>query len=106
VAELKQRIGEQSAAAKDAVAAAAKTAKLEAELKQIDAATAEVDAKIRDATLTTGASAAPTVKVVAPAKAPRRATRPDRDRTFLTGAALGLLGGLALAAVMPMRGRA
>ena len=103
VEELKQRIGQQSAQAKDAVAAAAKVAEMEAELKRIDAATAAVDAKIRDATLTAGASAAPVVKLVVPAEAPRRATRPDRDRTILNGAALGLLAGLALAAVVPMR---
>jgi uncharacterized protein involved in exopolysaccharide biosynthesis len=103
VDELKQRIGQQSEQAKDGVAAAAKVAEMEAELKKIDAATAEVDAKIRDATLTSGASAAPTVKVVVPAEAPRRATRPDRDRTLLAGVAIGLLAGLALAAVVPTR---
>jgi uncharacterized protein involved in exopolysaccharide biosynthesis len=106
VDELRQRIGQQSAQAKDSVAAAAKVAAMEADLKKIDAATAEVDAKIRDATLTSGASAAPTVKVVVPAEAPRRATHPDRDRTIAAGVAIGLLAGLTLAALVPMRGRA
>jgi uncharacterized protein involved in exopolysaccharide biosynthesis len=61
-----------------------------------------VDRKIRDVTLGAGAPAAPVVKVVVPAQAPSRPTRPDRNRTILGGVAFGLLAGLALAAVVPM----
>jgi len=103
VDEVKQLIAGQSAQAKDAVARAAKLAEMDAEMKKTDASIAEVDKKIREVTLKSGAVAAPTVKVVVPAQAPSRATRPDRDRTILTGAMIGFVAGLALAAIVPRR---
>jgi len=72
-------------------------------MKKVDAAIAEVDKKIRDATLSTGATAAPTVKVIDPAKAPTRPARPNRDRTIFSGAVIGFVAGLVLAAIVPGR---
>jgi uncharacterized protein involved in exopolysaccharide biosynthesis len=102
---MKQLMSAQSGQAKELVARAVKTGELEAEMKKIDAAIAEVDKKIRDVTVNTGATAAPTVKVVVPAQPPSRPTRPDRDRTIATGAVIGLAVGLAFAAVIPRRRR-
>ncbi len=103
VEELKQLVASQSEQAKAAVARTAKLAEMDAEIKKVDAAIAEVDKKIRDATLSTGATAAPTVKVIDPAKAPSRPTRPDRNRTILSGAVIGFVAGLFLAAIVPGR---
>ncbi|MEA2736564.1 MAG: hypothetical protein QOE14_3015 [Humisphaera sp.] len=103
VEELKQLVGEQSETAKGFTARAAKLAEMDAELKKVDAAIAEVDQKIREVTVGAGASAAPTVKVVVSAQPPRRPSRPDRNRTMLTAAAIGLIAGLALAAALPGR---
>jgi uncharacterized protein involved in exopolysaccharide biosynthesis len=103
VDELKQLIAAQSTRAKVVVDRAAKAAQAEAQLKKFDAATAEVDKKIRDVTLTSGAAAAPSVKVIVPAQPPARPTSPKRDRIIGSGAILGLVVGLALAAVLPKR---
>lgn len=103
VDELNQLVADQSAEAKDFRARAAKLAEMEAELKKVDASIAEVDQKIRDVTLGANAPVAPTVKVVVPAEAPNRPSHPDRDRAILTAAGIGMLAGLALAAVLPMR---
>ena len=103
VDELKQLIAAQSGQAKDAVARTAKLAETEAAMKKLDAAIAEVDEKIRDVTLTTGATAAPTVKVIVSAQPPTRPTSPKRDRIIASGAIIGLVAGLALAAVLPKR---
>ena len=103
VEEMKQLVGSQSEQAKEAVARNTKQAEMDAEMKKVDAAIAEVDKKIRDATLSTGATAAPTVKVIDPAKAPTRPARPNRDRTIFSGAVIGFVAGLVLAAIVPGR---
>jgi uncharacterized protein involved in exopolysaccharide biosynthesis len=103
VDELKALVAKETAQAKDFVARGAKLAEVEAELKKVDAAIADVDRKIRDVTVTSGAAAAPVVKMIAPAQPPARPSRPDRDLTLATAAAIGLVVGLALAAVLPGR---
>ena len=104
VDEVKQLLAAQSGQAKDLVARGEKIAEIEAAMKKIDVAIAEIDKKIRDVTLSTGAAAAaPTVKIIAPAQAPSRAAHPDRDRTIAGGAIIGLVAGLCFAAIIPRR---
>ena len=107
VEELKQLAADQAVQAKDYTARAAKLAEMEAELKKADSLLAEADKKIRDATVGAaagGSSAGPTVKIVIPAQPPSRPSRPDRNRTLLTAAAIGAAAGVLLAAILP-RGR-
>ena len=104
VDELKHLIDEQSILAKDYLARAAKLAELEAAMKKTDVAIAEIDAKLRDATLAgSGGSGGPSVEMVMPAQPPTRPSSPDRDRTILTASSAGLIAGLFLAAVWPRR---
>ena len=103
VEQIKQLVAEQSAQAKEFTARAARLAETEGGLKKIEASIAAVDQKIRDVTLGPGAPVAPTVKVVAPAQPPRHARHPPRDRTVGIAAAVGLIAGIALAALIPGR---
>jgi uncharacterized protein involved in exopolysaccharide biosynthesis len=101
VDELKRLVDEQASQAKDYSARAARVAEAETELKKVDAAMAAVDGKIRDATVSSGASAVPMVKIVVPAQPPTRASRPDAAATVMTAAAAGLVAGLLLAGILP-----
>jgi uncharacterized protein involved in exopolysaccharide biosynthesis len=98
---LKRLVDEQSSQAKAFAARAAKVAEAEAELTKADAAIAEVDQRIRDATVSSGASAAPTVRIVVPAQPPTRASKPDAMQTLMTFGLAGIVSGLLLAAILP-----
>jgi uncharacterized protein involved in exopolysaccharide biosynthesis len=100
VDELKALLDEQTKVSKSYADKTAKLAELEAELKKADAALSEVDGKLRDlATGSGGAGEPPVVRVVQAPQAPKNPSRPDRVSVLSTALVIGLLAGLAMAAV-------
>jgi uncharacterized protein involved in exopolysaccharide biosynthesis len=95
VTELQALLAQQTQRAQQSGGDAQKLAQLEAAVKEAEAALAEADQKIREATISSDNSMQ--MKLIQPPTAGDRPSHPRRAVVLLTAAAIGLVGGLALA---------